>query len=293
MWHAELTLEMCMEHCKDYVYWGTEYGTECYCGNKVHISTEEAPLADCNMVCGGDSTQYCGAGSRIELYSTTAAQPTATATVAHAPTATPFELVGCWTDSADRTLSRMALQASDMTIDKCAAACKGYRYFGVENGAECWCGTSLAADSESAPLEECDTTCAGDEWTYCGAPYRLELYRDSDAKAGDPEQPALAGDYVLVGCQTDHGGNRSLKDKTMADDEMSNELCATFCQGFKFFGTEYGRECWCGNELQAESQEAPAGECNMICSGSKVEFCGAGDRLSVYKLSEDEEVLGN
>ena len=38
------------------------------------------------MICGGDSTEYCGGSNRLELYSTTASQPLPTATLAPKPT---------------------------------------------------------------------------------------------------------------------------------------------------------------------------------------------------------------
>ncbi len=43
------------------------------------------PLGDCNMVCSGDQYEYCGAGNRLELYSTTATRTTSSTP---APTAT-------------------------------------------------------------------------------------------------------------------------------------------------------------------------------------------------------------
>lgn len=70
--------------------------------------------------------------------------------------------------------------------------------------------------------------------------------------------------------------------KSTAGDDMTLEKCAETCSGFKYFGAEYGRECYCGNEFGAGSEEADAADCGMACAGDAKEFCGAGDRLSVY-----------
>jgi hypothetical protein len=57
------------------------------------------------------------------------------------------------------------------------------------------------------------------------------------------------------------------------------------CQtkGYKYSGTEYANECWCGNS--APSSPAPESQCNMACKGDSTQKCGAGNRLSV--VSDD------
>ncbi|GJN85986.1 wsc domain-containing protein [Purpureocillium lilacinum] len=285
-----MTLEKCMNYCSAYVYWGTEYGRECYCGNSLDGSSKAAPLADCNMPCGGDASQYCGAGSRLELYSTTSAPvtPTPTATLIHKPTVSPYTLVGCWTEgNGKRALEQKATAANDMTNDACGTFCKDFKYFGTEYGSECYCGSYLDETSQTAPLADCAMPCAGDKYQYCGGSSRLELYMNPNATGGGPpEQPAAVGDFVLVGCQTEGNGTRALADAATAADDMTNAKCADFCKAYKFFGTEYGRECYCGNKLDVSSKEAPQKECGMLCGGSAQQFCGAANRLSVYTKKE-------
>lgn len=240
------------------------------------------------MSCGGDPSVFCGAGNRIELYSTTATQPPSpTGTLIHKPAVSPYELVGCWTEGKNaRALAQKATASDKMTNEACGEFCKGYKYFGTEFGSECYCGSFLAESSESAPIEDCSMKCAGDEFQYCGASSRLELYMNPNASGGRPEQPPAAGDFVLVGCQTEGNGTRALNGPTTAGGEMTNKACADFCKDYKYFGTEYGSECYCGNTLDTSSKEAPVTECRMLCSGSNLEYCGAGNRLSVYTKKE-------
>jgi hypothetical protein len=188
--YDEMTLESCMANCTGFDYWATEYGRECYCGNSLHSSSTEAPAEECNMVCGGDPTEFCGAGNRLELYSTTAtrttsATPTPTASLARKPTVGDYTFVGCQTEgTAGRALSGKEAYADDaMTLELCAAYCAGFTYFGTEYGRECYCGNSLNAGSVSAPVTECSMTCGGDPYEYCGAGNRLELYRLSSVSS--------------------------------------------------------------------------------------------------------------
>src|ERR1700744_5929404 len=50
-------------------------GNECYCGNK--LTSTPASTSDCSMKCAGKSTEYCGAGYKMNVYqSSTATTPT-------------------------------------------------------------------------------------------------------------------------------------------------------------------------------------------------------------------------
>lgn len=316
--YDEMTLESCMGNCTGFDYWGTEYGRECYCGNSLAGSSTEAPVEECNMVCGGDPTEFCGAGNRLELYSTTATR-TATATTTPTPTSGPaikptvgdYTFVGCQTESTTgRALSGKAVLADDtMTLELCADYCSGFTFFGTEYGRECYCGDSLGAGSASAPPTECNMPCAGDATAFCGAGNRLELYRLSTVSSTTPSNPpstapptgtptppptpshipSIPPSFALLGCYTEGVGARALSAKTFASaDEMTLEACAAFCEGHRFFGTEYSAECYCGDALHATAVEAAGGlgECGMVCSGDGGQYCGGPDRLSVYESDE-------
>ena len=178
-----MTLELCMKTCTGFDYWGTEYGRECYCANDLHGSSQKADETGCNMSCAGEATEYCGAGARIELYSTTATRststvPNATGTLARRPTVGLYALVGCQTEAtASRALSGFSYADDAMTLESCAAFCGGSTFFGTEYGRECFCGNTLGAGSSPTAQSDCSMTCAGNAFEYCGAGNRLELYR--------------------------------------------------------------------------------------------------------------------
>lgn len=91
---------------------------------------------------------------------------------------------------------------------------------------------------------------------------------------------------MLVGCQTEGNNTRTLPGKAAPSDTLTNAVCAEACKGYKYFGTEYGRECYCGDALDPTSKPVPQKECGMLCDGSTLEFCGASNRLSVYRRKD-------
>ena len=94
----------------------------------------------------------------------------------------------------------------------------------------------------------------------------------------------LAG-YNYSGCYTEATNQRALTGSQYFDDTLTVEKCAAACVAFARFGVEYGRECYCGDALNAGSVQAPVGDCSFPCPGNKNETCGAGNRLDVYRKS--------
>jgi hypothetical protein len=42
-----------------------------YCGNTLDVTSTLAAIGDCGFICPGSSSEYCGAGNRLELYKLT------------------------------------------------------------------------------------------------------------------------------------------------------------------------------------------------------------------------------
>ena len=85
-------------------------------------------------------------------------------------------------------------------------------------------------------------TCSGSAVEYCGGPNRLEMYKQ-DITVELPSQPPTVGAYQWFGCQTEATNMRALSAKAVASGTMTLEACASFCAGYKYFGTEYSAEC--------------------------------------------------
>ncbi|KZV95628.1 hypothetical protein EXIGLDRAFT_735028 [Exidia glandulosa HHB12029] len=107
-----------------------------------------------------------------------------------------WESLGCAHEPKDgRILTQLwtGANATAMGVDKCVQHCKDsrWRYAGLENGNECWCGTSLSSPATQliGPYT-CDTPCAGGGSIAngtlpenCGAQGKLAIYKDIGAPA--------------------------------------------------------------------------------------------------------------
>ncbi|KAG2002470.1 hypothetical protein CC2G_004661 [Coprinopsis cinerea AmutBmut pab1-1] len=96
----------------------------------------------------------------------------------------------------------------------------------------------------------------------------------------------LPGTWTSQGCVTEGTTGRALTGPTYASgDDMTIENCIAFCdaQGAIYAGVEFSAECFCGNTLSnGGGLEAPAGECNMPCSGNSLQPCGGPGRLNLF-----------
>ena len=209
------------------------------------------------------------------LFSTAAGMPSGRPVSARAA----FTRSGCFTDTdaASRALPADFKGDDTMTVEMCAEYCSAYQLFGLEYGRECYCGNERGTSSVAAPDAECSFPCPGDAAETCGAGSRVEIYTN-DAYT-PPTMPAAPTGAQYLGCFVD-AAERVFPDRIISEDDMTAAKCAANCEGYTYFGTQWGRECYCGNT--APTEVAPASECNMACSGDATEVCGAGMRLSVY-----------
>ncbi|KAL2145369.1 hypothetical protein VTI28DRAFT_7438 [Corynascus sepedonium] len=129
---------------------------------------------------------------------------------------------------------------------------------------------------------------------------------------GNPPSGGLFTDltsmgYRFLGCApeerwTDDGAFRTLSGATYSSDNaMTNEACAAFCgeSGFRYAGTEWRRECWCGNDVAPTRQPANTlaglAHCNdgYRCTGDPTQNCGGDAWLSLYERCDGGEACEN
>lgn len=79
---------------------------------------------------------------------------------------------GCFKDSSSRALELKSLTDPDMSIVACAKFCGAYKYFGVENGQECYCGNTLPTVPGG---NKCYQKCSGSN-EICGGPWALSVF---------------------------------------------------------------------------------------------------------------------
>ncbi|KAK8080397.1 fungistatic metabolite [Apiospora hydei] len=203
----------------------------------------------------------------------------------------------------------------DNTNGKCISACSGagYKIAATQYTSECWCGNTmpLVFVDEAQCSYRCtgavNQTCGGNGEFRQGGQY-MSLFSTAQAlpntgsppPADDPApvnpgpvnggvQPQRIGNYTFAGCYSEGTNGRALNGKTRAQDTNTLDTCAAFCSGFKYFGTEYGRECYCGDALSAGStmDGINQSDCKMGCAANSTQLCGAGNRLSMYIYNPD------
>ncbi|XP_062873116.1 sialate:O-sulfotransferase 1 [Trichomycterus rosablanca] len=64
----KMTSTLCQDTCTEsgYQYAGVEYGSECYCGNR--ITGAQLKEEDCNLDCKGEKGSICGGVGRLSIY---------------------------------------------------------------------------------------------------------------------------------------------------------------------------------------------------------------------------------
>jgi hypothetical protein len=175
-----------------------------------------------------------------------------------------------------------------------------------------YCGNAINAGSVLAALTDCSLTCPGNQYEYCGAGNRLEMYLltgvatsskssttgtsatgttgttvttgTSKTSSSASTGPTVAG-YTYQGCFVDGLTGRDLNYQQPDNQALTVESCIATCAGlgYSIAGMEYSVQCFCDNFLyNGATLAANQGDCNMACGGNAAEICGAGNRLSVY-----------
>lgn len=143
----------------------------------------------------------------------------------------------------------------------------------------------------SAPAEEPSYPTAGTASQSSGPAASPDCAHKTVTATGQmpaaPTQPASnstpVGGFKYAGCFKD-ASDRALSGVIRANlGLVSSEKCVSHCKagGFALAGTEYGGQCYCGNELVG-SQRLDEGRCETPCEGDASQFCGGGWALSVY-----------
>ncbi|CAM9466102.1 unnamed protein product [Ascophyllum nodosum] len=64
---------------------------------------------------------------------------------------------------------------------------------------------------------------------------------------------------------------------------LSRAMCAEYCAGEEYFGTQYGNECWCGWSHGEDVERHGSGTCDYPCLGDEDQTCGGWYSMSLYQ----------
>ncbi|KAH9902185.1 copper radical oxidase [Xylariomycetidae sp. FL2044] len=281
-----LTVESCVTTCigLGYAVAGMEYGVQCFCDNVLRNGANVTADSDCNMACGGDASQDCGAGNRLSVYSND------TLVVYQPPSAQTEDLPGSWEyygcaiDNVDgRVLPYMSEDIQNATISACIEGCSnfGYNAGGVEYGYQCMCGDDV--EVTLSPETDCNVACPGDPFHLCGSGNRISYYRWT----GDPlttwstAEGTAAGvyEFIMSAPLIPLISTVSINEKVVFVEKHGTQFYPNSSGSFEFDPTlapQYGTAF---RELQLKT--------DVFCSASLVLPDKAGRQLNVGGWSAD------
>ncbi|TVY18072.1 WSC domain-containing protein [Lachnellula arida] len=238
-----------------YIFAGTEYHTQCWCGNKApsYIKYTNNTAKKCEMSCPGDITQACGGdGTYVSIYyDRTKYVPGSDSIPGSSSSSTSTSTAGSIAQSVSGTSSSSSTTASiSVSISSSSS--------GTPPGPG---STSSTITTSTASV----TTSAIQGFTSLGC------FSDP---AGGPFQA--------------HN-----MPKLFSDNNMSPELCissalarlsATPATTYAFVGVEYGRECFAHTAAPSPQPSSLSGSnaCTMKCEGDSSHMCGGPNMYNLY-----------
>jgi len=169
-----------------------------------------------------------------------------------------------------------------MTVESCSILCgfDDYVFFGVEAGSECWCADTI--NPNATPTAVCNAPCAGNPQETCGGTWAINVYQIGSGQGPSPTPANIPG-YQYMGCYSD-ADQRTLNGANTADQMLTEMSCVDFCEdnGYNYFGTEVGTECWCGDGISSPGQMINSGSCNQGCGGDGSELCGGNWAINIW-----------
>ena len=171
---GQVTVESCTTACQNsgYPLAGVEYSAECCkccersryvmmlnarvtdCGSTLDHGSAPTSASDCNMVCAGNSSEYCGGPNRLNMYNYTGTLTTSggstggsTGGPTHLTSGLPgnWTYGGCYMDNANGRILGDELDSNTMTVETCISHCSSSNFTiaGLEYGIQC-CEPNLA-----------------------------------------------------------------------------------------------------------------------------------------------------
>ncbi|KAJ7058025.1 galactose oxidase [Mycena amicta] len=306
---GEVSLETCTTACFNagLPLSGAEFADQCYCGAVVANGGILAALADCNMPCAGNVSEFCGGPNRLTVFNYTGNDlppppiggggdgggggvPLGIAT----DLPEPWAYVGCFVDNAHGRVLTIEIDNMNLTMESCVAMCDAQNatIAAGEFSFQCFCGNELIDGSVPAAESDCSSPCAGNSTQACGAGNRLSLYSTSPNITILPvptaQNTSIPGSWSYTGCLGEPPGARVFPWQIDLTNNNSAVNCLGLCADFGYTagGMEFGFQCFCGDISDVTDSGAmlqPENACDLPCSGDPIHLCGGGGTLQYYQ----------
>jgi hypothetical protein len=202
------------------------------------IFTASAPVSMPVSTTAASSISTSDSSSTVTLSSTSSTLVAASSSSAASAKPTAALAFGwsttfsCAVDDSSRVFADPEYyQFDDNTAIRCTQKCadRGYTLAAVEYGYECFCANGYVdgIPPASAPVSECDKSCAGDNSQTCGGSYRVQIYMDASA----PEDVAAipAGWKQTSTCANDSTGRIFADTASTVLDNNTPGRCIAHC----------------------------------------------------------------
>ncbi|TVY32992.1 WSC domain-containing protein [Lachnellula subtilissima] len=247
-----------------YIFAGTEYHTQCWCGNTApsYSKYTNDTVKKCEMSCPGDITQACGGdGTYVSIYyDQTKYVP--------GPDSIPGQ-----SKPGSSSLSTSTSMAGSTVKSGLATS-------SLSSSSTASILISISSSSSETPLSPRSTSSAT---STPGIP------------TASITTSAMQG-FTSLGCFSDPAGGpfqAHNMPKLFSNNSMSPELCissalarlsATPATIYAFVGVEYGRECFAHTATPSPQPSSLSGStaCTMTCMGDESRMCGGPNMYNLY-----------
>ncbi|KAK6525361.1 hypothetical protein TWF694_005500 [Orbilia ellipsospora] len=303
---STMGVEKCLEYCNGKTWVGLEYGGQCWCSSTPVGFGADAPDSDCNMACGGNSSEYCGAGSKFDLYvwraslaSGTIVLPSSTSVIttqtSSATVSTTGTSLSITTTKASTTVSSTLVSSLTTTTSTSTTKLSSLTLTTSSTTSSPTVTTTrtltpttpvtipTTAISSTSSTTKSQTTATSTATTTTSS--SSSKTTSSTSSSPVPSVAAAGTNWNYIGCVLDSVGSRTLPNKTTTTSTMSVEYCSSFCMGkynLPYAGLENANQCFCSDSIGYGRLPGQTG-CTYPCSGNTTEICGGPSRLSVYK----------
>jgi len=169
---SKMTTKLCVDTCrkKGYKFAGTQYASQCFCGNSYGKSGK---ANNCNMNCSGKQSEKCGGSWANSVYKVNASiklKPVYTNSIYNK------KYLGCFKDQNNRDLKGTFTSSPKMSSNKCVNICgkSGYKFAGTQYASQCFCGNSYG---KSGKANNCNMNCSGNKNEKCGGSWANSIYK--------------------------------------------------------------------------------------------------------------------
>lgn len=185
-----MSYDECSQLCRNRDYFSIVYGRDCYCSDRIPSLLPTSQPPQCTFPNSGAPTQPGGSDSFQSLYRNDpgvipAGSPGGTTTPQNTEGSSAGVYLGCFpavTSDQFPTPLFKGLNTTDplLTQKKCASFCTDYKFYGLQNGNQCWCTNSYAFGDTIPPLREykCNVRAGGDGDEAAGGRDQLSAFEN-------------------------------------------------------------------------------------------------------------------